>query len=50
MKLNNFRITATVQFPEHSVISKEQSDNALFDILQEDNIADNTAYLPNVDR
>ena len=33
----------TVQFTEHTAVPKEQSENVLFDILQE-NITDNTTY------
>ncbi len=38
-----FKIKQTVQFTEQTTIPKEQSENALFDILQEE-VADNTAY------
>lgn len=37
------KIKHTVQFTEQTTIPKEQSENTLFDILQEE-IADNTAY------
>lgn len=38
-----YQIKQTVQFPEQTTVPKEQSENPLFDILQE-NIIDNTAY------
>lgn len=38
-----YQIKHTVQFPELTTIPKEQSENALFDILQED-ITDNASY------
>ena len=37
------QIKQTVQFTEQTSITKEQSENALFDILQEE-VTDNTAY------
>lgn len=37
------KIKQTVQFPEQTIVSRKQSENALFDILKEE-IADNTAY------
>ena len=40
---NQYQIKQTVQFPEQTSIPKEQSENALFDILVE-NITDNTTY------
>lgn len=40
---NKFQIKHTVQFPEQTAVLKEQSENALFDILQED-ITDNASY------
>lgn len=36
-------IKTTVQFPELTIVSKEQSGSDLFDILQED-VVDNNAY------
>lgn len=39
----DFQIKQTVQFPEHTAVPKELSDNVLFDILQED-VIDNQAY------
>lgn len=41
--LTKFQINHTVQFPEHTAVPKEQSENALLDILT-DEVADNTAY------
>lgn len=38
-----YQIKQTVQFTEQTSIPKEQSENALFDILV-DEVADNTAY------
>jgi len=40
---HNYQIKQTVQFPEQSTVSKEQSENILFDIFQE-HVIDNTAY------
>ncbi|MFT3919231.1 hypothetical protein [Cloacibacterium sp.] len=40
---SNYQIKHTVQFPEQLDVPKDQSDNALFDILQE-NVIDNNAY------
>ncbi|OJX32686.1 MAG: hypothetical protein BGO86_10535 [Chryseobacterium sp. 36-9] len=40
---HNHQIKQTVQFPELTTILKEQSENALFDILQE-NVKDNDTY------
>jgi hypothetical protein len=40
---NQYPIKHIVQFTEHTAIPKEQSENPLFDILQED-VTDNTAY------
>lgn len=40
---NYYQIKQTVQFPEQTAVSKEQSKNALFDILQEE-VSDNKAY------
>ncbi|TYP94439.1 hypothetical protein BC792_112103 [Sphingobacterium allocomposti] len=40
---NKNQIRSTVQFPERTVIPKEQSENALFDILTDD-ITDNASY------
>lgn len=40
---NKFQIKHTVQFPEQTAVPKEQSENALFDILQED-VKDNDTY------
>lgn len=41
--INNIQIKHTVQFPEQTAVPKEQSENALFDILQE-NAKGNDAY------
>lgn len=41
--VNTFPIKQTVQFTEQTAVQKEQSENALFDIVLED-ITDNTAY------
>ena len=41
--LHNHQIKQTVQFSEWTAVSKEQSENALFDILQED-VTDNALY------
>lgn len=38
-----YQIKHTVQFTEQTTVSKEQSENALFDILQEE-VTDNTVY------
>lgn len=40
---NRYKINSPVHFPEQTTVLKEQSDNAMFDILQEE-IIDNTAY------
>ncbi|HLV47116.1 MAG TPA: hypothetical protein VKY32_08775 [Flavobacterium sp.] len=40
---NNYQIKQTVQFPEQTAVLKEQSENALFDILVE-NVKDNDTY------
>lgn len=40
---HNYQIKQTVQFPEHTAVPKELSENTLFDILQED-VIDNQAY------
>jgi len=43
--MNNYSsLRQTVQFPELTTVPQEQSDNAMFDILQE-NVKDNNAYL-----
>ena len=39
----NYQIKQTVQFTEQTAVPKEQSNNSLFDILQE-NVLDNKAY------
>lgn len=42
--MNNYSsLRQTVQFPELTTVPQEQSDNAMFDILQE-NVKDNNAY------
>ncbi|MBB1646416.1 hypothetical protein ACR777_14830 [Sphingobacterium spiritivorum] len=40
---NKYQIKSTVQFPEQTTIPKDQSDNIMFDILQE-NVVGNKAY------
>ncbi|MGB3063352.1 hypothetical protein ACR78Z_24130 [Sphingobacterium thalpophilum] len=40
---NHYNINQVVQFTEQTVVAKEQSENALFDILQE-NVINNNAY------
>lgn len=42
----NLQVKYNVQFPEQTAVPKEQSDNALFDVLQE-NVIDNKAYFRN---
>ena len=41
--IHNYQLKTTVQFPEQTAVSKEQSKNILFDILQEE-VSDNKAY------
>lgn len=41
--INNIQIKHTVQFPEQTAVPKEQSENALLDILVED-VKDNDVY------
>lgn len=43
MKFKNYQIKQTVQFPEQTAVPQEQSENAMFDILQE-YVTDNTTY------
>ncbi|MGJ1447491.1 hypothetical protein ACR79S_10755 [Sphingobacterium spiritivorum] len=40
---NKYQIKSTVQFPEQTTIPRDQSDNIMFDILQE-NVVDNKVY------
>lgn len=40
---NKHQIKSTVQFSEQTTIPKDQSDNIMFDILQE-NVVDSKAY------
>lgn len=40
---NRYQIKQNVQFPEQTAVPKEQSNNSLFDIFQE-NVIDNNAY------
>jgi len=40
---NKYQIKSTVQFPEQTTIPKDQSDNIMFDILQE-NVVGNKDY------
>lgn len=44
---NPTQIKQTVQFTELTTVPKEQSENALFDIVQE-NVKDNNAYPMNI--
>jgi len=43
MMPKRYQIKQVVQFPERTAVQKEQSENALFDIVQEE-ITDNTTY------
>ena len=43
MSIKIYSIKQTVQFPEHTAVPKEQSENAMFDILVED-VTDNAIY------